>query len=155
MTKRVNPIPEGCHTVTPHLIVRGGDRAIDFYKRAFNAKETIRMPGPDGKTIMHAEIRIGDSALFLADEFPDMGSNSPQGIGGSPVVIHLYVEDADAVFNQAVAAGATVRFPLSDMFWGDRYGQVTDPFGHVWSIATHKEDLTAEEMSKRAAGAFS
>lgn len=149
----VNPVPEGTHTVTPHLIVRGGDRAIDFYKRAFGAKELMRMPDPQGK-LMHAELQIGDSRVYLADEFPAWGSLSPLALKGSPVVIHLYVEDADAVFQRALSAGAKVRQPLADAFWGDRYGQVADPFGHFWSVATHKEDLTPEEMMKRGESAF-
>ncbi|MBI4470886.1 MAG: VOC family protein [Acidobacteria bacterium] len=154
MSSKVKAIPEGHHTLTPHIVVRGGMDAIEFYKRAFGAKELMVMPGPEGK-VMHAEIQIGDSVLYLADEFPEMGGClSPQAIGGTPVVLHLYVEDVDARFNQAVAAGAAVRMPLSDMFWGDRYGQVTDPFGHIWSLASHKEDLTPEEIGKRAA-AFS
>ena len=151
MPQKVKAIPEGHHTVTPHLVVRGGNRAIDFYKRAFGAKDRGVMPGPDGK-VMHAELQIGDSMIFLADEFPEMGGClSPPTVGGTPVVIHLYVEDVDALFNQAVSAGATVRMPLADMFWGDRYGQVVDPFGHIWSLATHKEDLTGEDIGQRAA----
>ena len=154
MTNRISPIPEGFHTLTPYLVIKGASEAIEFYKRAFGAQEKVRMPGPDGKSVMHAELKIGDSPLMLADEFPDMGSLGPHGIGGTSVVIHVYVDDADAVFNQAVAAGAQVKMPLQDMFWGDRYGQITDPFGHRWSVATHKEDLTPEEMGKRAQAAF-
>ena len=154
MTNRISPIPEGFHTLTPYLVIKGASEAIEFYKRAFGAQEKVRMPGPDGKSVMHAELKIGDSPLMLADEFPDMGSLGPHGIGGTSVVIHVYVDDADAVFNQAVAAGAQVKMPLQDMFWGDRYGQLTDPFGHRWSVATHKEDLTPEEMGKRAQAAF-
>jgi PhnB protein len=155
MTNRIKAIPEGFHTLTPYLVVRGAGQAIEFYKKAFGAEEINRMPGPDGKSVMHAELKIGDSRLFLGDEFPDMGSLGPHGIGGTSVVIHFYTEDADAVFNQAVAAGAQVRMPLQDMFWGDRYGQITDPFGHRWSLATHKEDLAPEEIAKRAQAAFS
>jgi uncharacterized glyoxalase superfamily protein PhnB len=152
--KKVSPIPEGHHTVTAHLIIRGAAQAIEFYKKAFGAQEISRMLGPDGKSIVHAEIKIGDSFVFLVDEMPQMGARSPQALGGTAVTFHLYVEDADAVFNQAVAAGAKVQMPLADMFWGDRFGKLADPFGHEWSVATHKEDLTPEEMQKRAAAAF-
>lgn len=141
-------IPEGTHSVTPHLVVKGGARAIDFYTAAFGAVEHSRMPLPGGK-VAHAELQIGDSLIYLADEFPG-GSPSPLSLKGSPVVIHLYVEDADAAFNRAVKAGAKVKMPPMDMFWGDRYGQVTDPFGHVWSIATHREDVSPEEVARRA-----
>jgi uncharacterized glyoxalase superfamily protein PhnB len=146
----VKPVPEGCHTVTPYLIIRGAAQAIDFYKKAFGAVEIFRMPGPGG-AIMHAELKIGDSTVMLADENPQWGSQSPQALNGSPVYLFLYVEDVDKLFQQAVAAGATVRMPPADMFWGDRFGQVADPFGHVWSMATHKEDVAPEEMEKRAA----
>jgi PhnB protein len=155
MTNRIKPIPEGFHTLTPHLVVKGASQAIEFYKKALGAEEIVRMPGPDGKSVMHAELKIGDSRLFLVDEFPDMGALGPHGIGGTPVTIHVYVEDADAIFNQAVAAGAEVRMPIADAFWGDRYGLIVDPFGHKWSFATHKEDLTPEEIAKRAQAAFS
>ncbi|MCI0663265.1 MAG: VOC family protein [Acidobacteria bacterium] len=154
MKNQVKPIPEGFHTLTPHIVVKGADKAIEFYKKAFGAKEVGRMPGPDGVTIMHADIIIGDSHLMLVDEFPDMGCIGPQSIGGSPVTIHIYVEDADTFYKQAVAAGAQEKMPLTDMFWGDRYGMVSDPFGHTWSIATHKEDLSVEEMMKRSKSAF-
>jgi PhnB protein len=154
MKNQVKPIPEGFHTLTPHLVVKGADKAIDFYKKAFGAKEVGRMPGPDGKTIMHADLIIGDSHLMLVDEFPDMGCLGPQSVGGSPVSIHIYVEDVDTFFKQALAAGAQEKMPLTDMFWGDRYGMVADPFGHTWSIATHKEDLTVEEITKRSKAAF-
>jgi PhnB protein len=147
------PIPEGFHTLTPHLVVRGAATAIDFYKKAFGAQEVMRMALPDGKTIGHAEIRIGDSLVFLADEFPGC-QPSPQGLGGSPVTLNLYVEDCDAVFDRAVAAGAQVRMPPADMFWGDRYGQVVDPFGHIWALATHKEDVPPDELAQRAQAAF-
>ena len=150
----VKRIPDGFHTVTPHLICADAAKAIEFYKAAFGAEEAARMNTPDGK-IMHAAVRIGDSIVMLVDEFPDMGASSPLGLKGSPVTIHLYVENADAVFDQAVRAGATVRMPLQDMFWGDRYGQITDPFGQQWSIATHVEDVTPEEMSRRQQEAFS
>jgi PhnB protein len=154
MAKQVKPIPEGQHTLTPHLVVRGAGKAIDFYKKAFGAKEKSRMVGPDGKSILHAEIQIGDSWIYLVDEMPEMGARSPQALGGTTVSIHVYVEDADAVFNQAVVAGAKAEMPLADMFWGDRFGKLTDPFGHEWTVATHKEDVTPEEMKKRAAAAF-
>jgi PhnB protein len=152
MTGKVNPIPKGYHTATPYLIVKDAARAIEFYKKAFGAMELMRMPGAGGK-IGHAEIKIGDSPIMLADEVPGMGFRSPESIGGSPVSILLYVEDVDAVFNEAVAAGAKVQRPVADQFYGDRSGGVTDPFGHVWYIATHKEDVSPEEMKKRAAAA--
>jgi PhnB protein len=152
---KVKAIPEGYHTITPHIIVRDANRAIDFYKRAFGAEELGRMPGPDGKGIMHAVIRIGNSMLMLADEFPGMDSLSPATVGGTSVTLHLYVEDVDVVTDRAVKAGATVKMPVADMFWGDRYGIVADPFGHRWSIATHKQDLTAAEVRQGAEKAFS
>ncbi|MDB5936326.1 MAG: glyoxalase [Massilia sp.] len=149
MNAAVRPIPEGMHSVTPHLVCGGAADAIAFYKQAFGAVERGRMPGPDGK-LMHAQIMIGDSHIMLADEFPDWGSLGPKALGGTPVTIHLYVQDADAVFQQALDAGATVKMPIADMFWGDRYGIVTDPFGHSWSIATHIKDMTPEEMGAAA-----
>ncbi len=152
MTSRVKPIPEGYHTATPYLIIKGAARAIEFYKKAFGATELMRMAQPDGR-IGHAEIRIGNSPIMLADEVPEMGHRSPQSLGGSPVSILLYVEDVDALFNQAVSAGAKVQKPVQDQFYGDRIGGVTDPFGHVWYIATHKEEVSPEEMRKRAAAA--
>ncbi|CAH0185045.1 hypothetical protein SRABI118_01350 [Massilia sp. Bi118] len=147
MQEQVRAIPEGFHTVTPHLVCAGAAEAIEFYKRAFGAVEVGRMPMPGGK-LGHAEMRIGDSRIMLADDFPDYGSNGPLALKGTPVFIHLYVEDADAVFQQAVDAGAKPVMALADMFWGDRYGQVEDPFGHRWSIATHKRDLTMEQMQE-------
>ncbi len=150
---KVKPVPDGYHTLTPYLVIRDAAKAIEFYEKAFGAKETFRMPGPGGK-IMHAELQIGDSMLMLAEEMPEYGAKSPQALGGSPVNVFLYVEDADKVFNQAVAAGATVTMPLADQFWGDRYGKLADPFGHQWSVATHKEDVAPEEMAKRAAKAM-
>lgn len=155
MSGQVKPIPEGFHTLAPHVIVRDGNQAIAFYKKAFGAEVRMCVPGPGGQGIMHAEIQIGDSVFMLCDEFPKMGVHSPQKFGGSPVTLHLYVEDADKVFDQAVAAGATAKMPLQDMFWGDRYGKVTDPFGHEWSIATHKQDLTPEEIARASEAAFS
>ena len=144
----VKPIPEGYHTATPYLVVKGAAKALDFYKQAFGAKEILRFPGPDGK-IGHAEIKIGDSHIMLADEFPEMDARSPETIGGSPVGIMLYVEDVDSRFRQAVAAGGKVVKPLQDQFYGDRSGTITDPFGHKWTIATHKEDVSSAEMQKR------
>jgi uncharacterized glyoxalase superfamily protein PhnB len=151
---RRSGVPEGQQSLTPHLVVRGAADAIAFYQRAFGAEEVMRMPGPDGRMVLHANLRIGGSHLYLADEFPGMGGKAPPSLGGSPVTLHLYVENADAVFEQAVAAGARVKVPLSNMFWGDRYGQLIDPFGHEWSIATHMEDVAPEEMKKRQAEAF-
>jgi len=149
MTK---PIPDGYHTATPYLIIRGAADAIEFYKKAFSATELFRFPTPDGK-IGHAEIKIGDSPIMMADECPQMGYNGPQSLGGSPVSIMIYVEDVDTIFNQAVAAGATVKEAVSDKFYGDRIGTLTDPFGHVWHVSTHKEDVSMEEMEKRAKAA--
>ncbi len=146
--KRVRAIPKEYHTVTPALSVRGAAEAIEFYKKASGAQEVMRMPGPDGKSIMHAEIKIGDSIVFLGDEFPDMGGRSPQTLGGSTAALHICVPDADAAFTRAVEAGAQVRMPVMDMFWGDRYGRVADPFGHEWELATHKEDLTPKSLSQ-------
>lgn len=150
MPAKVKPIPEGFHTLTPHLICRDANRALEFYKQAFGAEELARMPGPDGKTVMHAELKIGDSVLMICDEFPDMNCRSPQAIGGTPVTLHLYVNNADTAYDRAVKAGATAVMPPADMFWGDRFGKVKDPFGHEWSIATHKEEVSPEECVKRA-----
>jgi PhnB protein len=146
----VKAVPDGFHTVTPYLIVNGAAGALDFYRRAFGAKEQVRMPGPEGK-VMHAEILIGDSKIMLADEFPQMGARSPQSIGGTPVGICLYVAKVDAVYEQAIAAGAKIERPLKDQFYGDRSGTVIDPFGHKWTIATHIEDVSPAEMEKRMA----
>src|SRR3990172_10277101 len=151
--KKAQPIPAGYHTVTPYLVRRGAANAIDFYKRAFGAREKMRMPGPNGK-VAHAELQIGDSRLMLGDESPEMGAKSPEMLGGSPVGVLLYVKNVDAMADRAVKAGATVVMPVQDMFWGDRYGKLKDPFGHEWSIATHKEDLTAKQMAKRAQSAM-
>jgi len=150
----VRRIPEGFHRLTPHLTVRDAAAMIEFYKKAFGAVEKRRAPGPDGKTIMHAEIRIGDSAVFLNDEFPEMGAFSPLDSKTTPVTLHLFVEDADKQFQQALSAGATVVMPLADQFWGDRYGIVKDPSGHLWSIAHHAEDLTPQQMQERMVKAF-
>ena len=150
----VKRIPEGFRRVTPHLTVKDAAKMIEFYKKAFGAVEKRRAPGPDGKSIMHAEISIGDSILFLNDEFPEMGAFSPLGAKSTPVTLHLFVEDADKQFQQAIAAGAEVVMPLADQFWGDRYGIVKDPSGHHWSIAHHAEDLTPQQMQERMAQAF-
>jgi PhnB protein len=155
MSSRAKPIPSGFHTLTPHLVVKGASKAIEFYKKAFDAQEIGRMPWPDGKSIRHADLRIGDSHVFLVDESPEMGCRGPANTTATPVTIHMYVEDVDAAFGKAVAAGARVKMPLADMFWGDRYGVLTDPFGHAWSLASHKEDLTPEEIRKRAQTACS
>jgi PhnB protein len=152
MTSKVKPIPEGYHTATPYLIIKDAASAIEFYKKAFGATELFRMADPRGK-IGHAEIKIGNSPIMLADEVPEMGYRSAQSLGGSPVGILLYVEDVDTVFNQAIAAGAKVERPVKDQFYGDRSGGVKDPFGLVWHIATHIEDVAPEEMQKRAAAA--
>jgi PhnB protein len=149
----VKPIPDGYHTATPYLIVKGADRAIDFYQRAFGAKEVMRFNQPDGR-VAHAEVKVGDSILMLADEFPEMGARSPQALGGTPVSIVLYVPDVDALSKQAIAAGVKVLRPVKDQFYGDRSGTFEDPFGHVWTLATHKEDVSHEEMSRRMEAAM-
>jgi uncharacterized glyoxalase superfamily protein PhnB len=141
------PIPDGYHSITPYMTVRDAARAIEFYKQAFGATEKGVMKGPDGK-IMHAELRIGDSMFMLGDEMPEWGSLSPLSTGGTGMGLHIYLEDVDTAFDRAVKAGATVEMPVADMFWGDRYGKLADPFGHKWSIGTHKADLTMEEMEK-------
>ena len=145
----VKPIPDGYHSVTPYLIMRDAARAIEFYKRALGAVELFRFEAP-GDKIGHAEIKIGDSVIMLADEYPDMGYRGPQSIGGSAVSLMIYVDDADEQFRRAVEAGAKVRQDLKDQFYGDRSGTIEDPFGHVWTIATHKEDLSSEEVMRRA-----
>jgi PhnB protein len=152
MANKVKPIPEGYHTVTPYLIVKGAADAIDYYTKVFGATELFRMPSPGGR-IGHAEIKIGGSAIMLADEVPDMGIVSPRSLGGTPVSLLLYVEDVDAVFGRAVSSGAKVLRPIKDQFYGDRSGNLEDPFGHKWTIATHKEDVSPEEMQRRAAAA--
>ena len=154
MNKNAQPIPAGFHTLTPHLVVKDAGKAIEFYKKAFGAEEIRCLPSSDGKSLIHAELQIGDSRLMLVDEFPEMDCRGPRSIGGTPVTIHIFVKDVDTAFNKALAAGAGVKMPLADMFWGDRYGVLTDPFGHSWSLATHKEDLTPEEISTRAREAF-
>jgi uncharacterized glyoxalase superfamily protein PhnB len=143
----VKAIPEGYHSITPFMTVRDAARAIEFYKQAFGAVEKGVMKGPDGK-VMHAELRIGDSIVMLTDEFPEFGSLSPQTSGGAGMGLHIYVEDVDSAFERAVKAGAKVEMPVSDMFWGDRYGKLSDPFGHKWSIATHTADLSSQQIEK-------
>jgi len=149
MSDKVKPIPEGYNSVTPYLIVDGAAGAIEFYKQAFGATETFRMDGPEGK-VGHAELKIGDSHIMLADEHPEMGARGPKTVGGSPISLLLYVEDVDAVVGRAVEAGAKLTRPVADQFYGDRTGGLEDPFGHAWYVATHVEDVTSEEMQKRA-----
>jgi PhnB protein len=153
MSGRVVPIPKGFRAITPRLFVRGAARAIDFYNQAFGGIELTRLTVPSGK-IVNAGIKIGDSMIELAEESPEWGNLSPQSLGGSPVVISLYVEDVDAVVSTAIAAGATMPVPVKDQFYGDRSGRLTDPFGHIWTVATHKEDVSVEEMQKRAFALF-
>jgi PhnB protein len=149
---KVNPIPEGYHSVTPYLSIKGAAKAIDYYKQVFGATELFRMAAPDGK-IGHAEIKIGNSPIMIADEFPEMEFVSPQTLGGSPIGLMIYVDDVDTMFNKAISAGATQVKPLQDQFYGDRSGTLKDPFGHVWTVATHVEDVAPEELQKRAAAA--
>ncbi len=148
----VKAIPEGYHSVTPYLIIKGAASALDFYKKAFGATEMFRMPDASGKLVGHAEIKIGDSHIMLADEYPEMGYRSPQSLGGTPVSILLYVDDVDATIPRAVAAGAKLVQPIKDQFYGDRSGTLHDPFGHVWTVATHKKDVSPEEMMEHAGG---
>jgi PhnB protein len=148
MATAKKPIPEGFHSVTPSLVVRDAAKAIDFYKKALGAQELVRMPGPDGK-IMHAEIKIGDSIIFLGEENPQMGAKSPQTLGGCTGTLNLYVNDVDQTFKQAISAGGRESMPVADQFWGDRYGTFVDPFGYSWGVATHKEDLSPAEMDQR------
>ena len=150
MTK---PIPDGFHTITPHLVVSDAAKAIEFYKKAFGAQEIERFMRPDGKAVMHAQLKIGDSMMMLGSEFPPH-CLSPKSRGGTSVSLHLYVENADATFDRAVKAGCKVKMPMTDQFWGDRYGQVEDPFGHEWSIATHKKDLTQDQIAANAKAFF-
>ena len=154
MPPLVQPIPPGYHTVSPHLAVRGGLEAMEFYKKAFNAEERGRFMTPDGKRLMHGELKIGDSIVMLGEESLQRGCPAPQSVGGTTVSLYLYVEDADRLFHQAMAAGAKSTMPLADMFWGDRAGTVMDPFGHQWTIATHKEDVSPEELKKRGQAFF-
>jgi PhnB protein len=150
----VKPIPDGYNSVIPYLHVKGAAQALEFYKSAFGAKEVLRMPGPGGQ-VMHAELKIGDSMIMLSDEHPQMGALGPQSVGGTPVTLHLYVENVDAVVRKAVAAGATLDQPVKDQFYGDRSGSLTDPFGHKWHVATHVEDVSPEDLKVRAAAAMS
>jgi PhnB protein len=145
MSTAVKPVPDGMHTVTPHLVCDGAAAAIQFYIDAFDAVEVRRIPGFDGR-LMHAMIKIGDSPVMLTDEFREWGGTGPKTLGGTPVTIHLQVPNADAVYERALRAGAEIKMPIADMFWGDRYGQVIDPFGHSWSIATRIKDMTPEEL---------
>jgi PhnB protein len=149
MAKSTNPIPPGFHTVTPYLVLRDARKAIDFYKAALGAEEILVMPGPGGRT-MHAEIKIGDSVVFLSDECPEMNHLGPESRGGTTCSLMLYVKDVDSSFDKAVKAGCTVKMPLNDQFWGDRFGKLVDPFGHEWAMATHIEDVSPEEMKQRA-----
>lgn len=145
MTK---PIPDGYNTITASLIVKNAVNAIEFYKKAFGAQELYRFLGPDSKTIMHAELKIGNSRIMLSEEALQMNCRSPQSLGGTGIHIYMYVDDADTTFDKAVAAGAKPTMPIADMFWGDRFGTIQDPFGHVWGIATHKKDMSTEEINK-------
>ncbi len=147
--KAVKPVEEGFHSITPHLVCRNAVAAIDFYKRAFGAEEIMRLVGPDG-TLMHGSIKIGNSILMLTDEMPQWGSLSPLSLKGSPVTVHLAVPDVDATFARAIKEGAKSTMPVADQFWGDRYGKLQDPFGHVWSVATHVRDMTHDEIMKAA-----
>jgi uncharacterized glyoxalase superfamily protein PhnB len=153
MAGNVKAVPEGTHSITVHLAVREAHKAIEFYQKAFGAQLLHVHNTPDGR-VMHATLKFGDSQVMLADEFPGMGTPAPQTLGGSPVVLNYYVEDVDTLFNRVVAAGATVRMPLADQFWGDRYGQVVDPFGHSWALGSHIEDVAPEEMERRANALF-
>lgn len=150
MPRKVNPVPSGYGSVTPYLHARGAAKAIAFYKKAFGAKELMRIGSPGGK-IGHAELQIGSSRIMLADEHPEFGALSPAALGGSPVALHLYLEDVDKVVKRAVRAGATLDRPVENKFYGDRMGTVTDPFGHIWHVSTHIEDMTARELRRRAA----
>ena len=144
---KVNPNPQGLHTVTPHLVCAGAADAIEFYKKAFNATEEMRLPGPDGK-LMHAQIRIGDSCVMLVDESPAWSTSGPRSLKGSPVTLHLFAQDVDAFAARAVAAGAKITMPVAGMFWDDRYGVLDDPFGHHWSVGTHIRDVSPDEMQQ-------
>jgi PhnB protein len=150
MINKAKPVPAGYHTLTPYLIINGAGAAIDFYKMAFGATESLRIPSPGGK-VGHAELKIGDSPFMLADECPEMGARSPQSLGGTPVSLLLYVADVDAVCRQAVAAGGKLVRPVTDQFYGDRSGAVQDPFGHIWHVSTHIEDVPPEELQRRSA----
>ena len=148
---KVDPVPKGYHTITPSLTVKDAAKALEFYKQAFNAEQKDICYGPDGKSIMHAELKIGNSVIFLSDEMPMPGTvKSPQSLGGSTCTLNVYVPNVDEQFKQAIAAGGKESMPVADQFWGDRYGTLTDPFGYTWGIATHKEDLSPAEMGERA-----
>jgi len=153
MPSKVKPIPAGHHTVAPYLAIKNALSALEFYKKAFGAIETYKLIVPDGR-LGHAEIRLGDSLIMLSDEFPEFGGKAPESLGGSPVSIHLYVDDVDAFVKKAVAAGARELKPVADQFYGDRSGQLQDPYGHLWWVATHKEDVAPEEMQKRVQALF-
>lgn len=153
MSEDTKIIPEGYHSINSYLVVRNAAKAIDFYKKAFSEEERFRMHGPDGRTIMHVDLKIGDSIFMLTEESTEMKALSPESIGGSPVSLYVYVKDVDAVFNQAVSEGATVLYPVRDQFYGDRSGYLKDPFGHLWSLATHKKDLSIDEI-KNAGEAY-
>jgi PhnB protein len=147
MAEKVQAVPQGFHTLTPHMVVRNAEQAIEFYQKAFGAELLGKMLTPDGK-VMHALLKVGDSMLMLSDEFPQMGALSPQSTGGTAVTLHVYLDNVDAAFARAVAAGAAVKMPLMDQFWGDRYGIVSDPYGHQWSMATHVRDMSQEDMAQ-------
>ena len=151
----VKPVPDGFHTVNSYIVVKNAVEAMKFYQKAFGAEPGMRMPGPDGNSTMHAEMRIGNSTVMLTDENPEWDLKSVQTLGGSPCSLHLYVENGDKLFERAVQAGCTVKMPMMDAFWGDRYGKVADPFGHQWGIATHKEDLSPAQIAERAEEFFS
>jgi uncharacterized glyoxalase superfamily protein PhnB len=153
MAGNVKPVREGLHTLVPHLVIHGAAQAIDFYKKVFNAREISRSPGPAGK-LMHAEMKIGDSTMFLADDFPEFGSSAPSPSGSSPVVLNVCVPNCDEIYNAAMAAGAKSQMPPDNMFWGDRYCKFQDPFGHNWAVATHIEDVPPQDLQKRAAEAM-
>jgi uncharacterized glyoxalase superfamily protein PhnB len=155
MARKYKPVPEEFHTITPHITVRGAAAAIDFYKRAFGAEELLRNFGPDGESVMHCEMLLGDSRFFINEEYPEHGVRSPAALNGSPITLHLYVADVDAMYERAVRAGAEVLMPVEDQFWGDRYCIVRDPFGHRWSIASRLEDLSPRELRERADDYFS
>jgi uncharacterized glyoxalase superfamily protein PhnB len=155
MAKKAQPIPKGYHTVTPSIVVAGAAKAIEFYKQAFGAQEVSRFPGPDGKTIMHAEIRVGDSNIMLGDEMPEHGARGPKAIGGTPVSFFIYGDNVDAAWKRAVDAGAKEIMPLADQFWGDRTGCLEDPFGHHWWLAQRVQDMTPEELQQAADNFFS
>lgn len=154
MSESAKLIPEEYHSINPYLVVRNAERAIEFYKKVFGAEERFRMHRLDGKTIMHADLKIGDSVIMLTEESTEMKALSPESIGGSPVSLYVYVKDVDGVFNQSVSEGATVLYPVRDQFYGDRSGYLKDPFGHLWSIATHKKDLSPDEIRKAGEAFF-